>query len=78
MITMEKVPVYVKIDEYQDVLDIIHMVQGKLDEAKRTLEKINNLKGEEDELIDSWQKSLSEVSKKVDFIDRTLNEPEQY
>jgi len=75
---MEKVPVYVKIDEYQDVLDIIHMVQGKLDEAKRTLEKINNLKGEEDELIDSWQKSLSEVSKKVDFIDRTLNEPEQY
>jgi len=75
---MEKVPVYVKIDEYQDVLDIIHMVQGKLDEAKRTLEKINNLKGEEDELIDQWQKSLSEVSKKVDFIDRTLNEPEQY
>jgi len=78
VIKMEKVPVYVKIDEYQDVLDIIHMVQGKLDEAKRTLEKINNLKGEEDELIDSWQKSLSEVSKKVDFIDRTLNEPEQY
>ena len=75
---MEKVPVYVKIDEYRDVLDIIHMVQGKLDEAKRTLEKINNLKGEEDELIDQWQKSLSEVSKKVDFIDRTLNEPEQY
>lgn len=75
---MEKVPVYVKIDEYQDVLDIIHTVQSKLDEAKRTLEKINGLKSEEDALIDQWQKSLTEVGKKVDFIDRTLNEPEQY
>jgi hypothetical protein len=75
---MEKVPVYVKIDEYQDVLDIIHTVQSKLDEAKRTLEKINGLKSEEDTLIDQWQKSLTEVGKKVDFIDRTLNEPEQY
>ncbi|MBT4445890.1 hypothetical protein HOA92_04085 [archaeon] len=75
---MEKMPVFVKIDEYRDVLDLIEVVRRKVDDAKATLLKIHDLKNEEDSLVEQWQNSLAEVEKKIEFIDHTLNEPEHY
>ena len=75
---MEKMPVFVKIDDYQDVLDLIEVVRKKIDDAKSTLLKIHDLKNDEDQLVEQWQNSLSEIEKKVEFIDHTLNEPEHY
>lgn len=71
-------PVFVKIDEYNEVLNIVRTVRKKLDEAKETLLKINELKNEEDHQMEMWQSALGEVEKKVDFIDHSLNEPEQF
>ena len=78
VIKMEKMPVFVKIDEYRDVLDLIEVVRRKVDDAKATLLKIHDLKNEEDSLVEQWQNSLAEVEKKIEFIDHTLNEPEHY
>ena len=50
----------------------------KLEEAKEVLLKINDLKNEEDHQLDLWENTLVEIEKKVDFIDQSLNEPEQY
>lgn len=75
---MDKMPVFVKIDEYNEVLNIVRTVRKKLDEAKETLLKINELKNEEDHQMEMWQSALGEVEKKVDFIDHSLNEPEQF
>lgn len=75
---MERMPVFIKIDEYEDVLNVVKTIRRKLDEAKETLLKINDLKNEEDHQIELWQTTLSEVEKKVDFIDHSLNEPEQF
>ena len=71
-------PVFVKIDEYNDVLDLMKTVRKKLDEAKDTLLKINELKNEEDHQLEMWQNTLSEVEKKIDFLDHSLSEPEQF
>ena len=71
-------PVFIKIDEYDDVLNLLKMVRRKLDEAKETLAKIHDLKNEEDHQLELWQSTLAEVEKKVDFIDHSLNEPEQF
>lgn len=71
-------PVFIKVEEYNDVLGLIQMVRKKLEEAKETLLKINELKNEEDHQLEVWQSTLSEVEKKVDFIDHSLNEPEHY
>ncbi len=71
-------PVFVKIDEYNDVLAVVRGIRKKLDEAKETLLKVTDLKNEEDHQLEMWQNSLAELEKKVDFIDHSLNEPEQF
>ncbi len=73
---MQEMPVFVKIEQYKDVLDVVHMIRSKLEDARRTLQKINELKNEEDAELELWHATLDEVERKVDFIDKTLLEPE--
>jgi len=75
---MEKMPVFVKIEEYNDVLSLMRTIKKKLDEAKGTLLKIHDLKNEEDHQLEMWQNTLAEVEKKIDFVDHSLNEPQNY
>ncbi len=75
---MEKMPVFIKVDEYDEVLNLVKLIRRKLDESKETLAKINELKNEEDHQLEMWHNTLAEVEKKVDFIDHSLNEPEQF
>ena len=60
---MEKMPVFVKVEEYDSVLNLIRTIRKKLDETKETITKINDLKNEEDHQLE---------------IDHSLNEPEQF
>ena len=75
---MERMPVFIKVDEYDNVLELVRIVKQKMEEAKSTLLKINDLKNEEDHQLEMWQNALSEVEKKIDLIDHSLNEPEQF
>ena len=74
--TRETMPVYVKIEEYRDVLDIMNMLKAKLNEARKILGKINDLKNEEDAELELWHTGLDEVERKVEFVDKTLFEPD--
>ena len=71
-------PVFIKIEEYDDVLKLMKLIRKKLEEAKATVLKINDLKNEEDHQLEMWDNALAEVEKKIDFIDSSLNEPEQF
>ncbi len=73
---MDPMPVFVKIDEYNDVLELVSQIRKKLEDAKATLLKINDMKNEEDHQLELWQNALTEIEKKVDFISHNLNEPE--
>ncbi|HLD73105.1 MAG TPA: hypothetical protein VJA23_05995 [Candidatus Nanoarchaeia archaeon] len=75
---MDRMPVFVKIDEYDNVLNLVKLIRKKVDEAKETLLKIHDLKNEEDHQLEMWQNSLAEIEKKIEFIDHSLNEPEQF
>ncbi len=72
----ELMPVYVKIEEYKDALDLLNEIKNKIREARQTLDDINRLKNEEDAELELWETSLEEVEKKVDFIDKMMFEPE--
>jgi len=72
---MTDMPVYVRIDEYKDVLDVIHTLKGKLSEAKETLEQIQQLRNEEDAELESWKAGLSDIEQKVEHLDSSLFEP---
>ena len=72
----EGAKIFVKIDEYKEILDVLNMLKSKLSEARDTLNKINELKNDEDAELDTWHTELEEVERKVQFIDKALFEPE--
>ena len=67
--------VFVKLDQYKDILDIIALINEKVREARTTLGKINDLKNQEDSELDTWKQSIDDVERKLKYIDKTLFEP---
>ena len=75
---MEKMPVFVKIEEYEEVVNTTATLKARLASAKETLTKINQLKQEEDAQLQSWQGALAEIESRVATIENSLHEPEQF
>lgn len=71
----EEMPVFVRIEEYKDVLDIMNMIKNKLAEAREILNKLNEIKNDEDAELELWRTGVDEVQRKVDLVDRSLFEP---
>ncbi|HDM43615.1 MAG TPA: hypothetical protein ENG02_00270 [Candidatus Woesearchaeota archaeon] len=72
---MPEAPIYVKVDEYKDVLDLLNMIKNKLAEAKELLSRINELKNEEDAELELWHSGIEEIEKKIEFVDKALFRP---
>jgi hypothetical protein len=72
----QKAPVFVKIEEYKDIMDLLVIIKEKLSQAKFLLGKINELKNQEDAELASWSKDLDDVAAMVSDVDRMLLEPE--
>ena len=71
-------PVFVRIDDYKTIIEVLDLLKIKLGEAQQVLEKIAELKSKEDEEIERWHTELEDVERKVDFIDSTLFEREAF
>ncbi|MDP3766108.1 MAG: hypothetical protein Q8R04_06365 [Nanoarchaeota archaeon] len=70
-------PVFIKVDEYKEILDVLDMIKGKIKEIRDTMGSINALRNEEDAELAMWNNTISEIEKKIDGIDRIMFEPEQ-
>ena len=70
-------PVFVKVDEYKEILDVLEMIKSKIKEIRATLGDINALRNEEDAELAMWNNTINEIEKKIDSIDRIMFEPEQ-
>ena len=70
-----KAPVFVKIDEYKDIMDIMTLMREKLRQAKFLLDKVAELKAQEDQELATWSKELEDVETRVASIDKSLFEP---
>ncbi len=74
---MEKAPVFVRIEEYKDIMDILVLIKERINSAHSLLEKITELKQQEDNALAQWAKDLDEITKTIADIDNTLLSPEQ-
>jgi hypothetical protein len=63
------VPVFVKINDYKEILDIVDVMKQKLKETKMSLLRIKELKGQEDQEVQEWEKNIEEITKRLTFID---------
>lgn len=72
----EKSPVFVKIDDYQNVLGLVEDLKKKKSQVKETISKVNELREKERETLEFWEQKLEDVDKKILYLDQTLFEPE--
>ena len=75
MAEKKETPVFVKIDKYRDILDVVDVIKHKLEEARETVAHIVALKKEEDMELAAWSDNLSDIDHKLRMIDKTLFEP---
>ncbi|MBW2998620.1 hypothetical protein KY321_03705 [Candidatus Woesearchaeota archaeon] len=73
---MDKMPVFIKIDKYEDVLDLMNIVRDKVEKAKEVLIKIDDLKRKEDEKINQWKNNILDVESKLQNLNNNLFEPD--
>jgi hypothetical protein len=71
---MERKPLFVKIDDYKDVIDIMTLIKKKINDAKSILVSINDIKAQEDSEIEQWNNKIEDIEKKIEYIDKNLFE----
>ena len=69
-------PVFVKVDDYKELVDVLDMIKGKIKEVRGTLNNINSLRNEEDAEIAMWNSTIDDIEKKIEDIDNIMFEPE--
>jgi hypothetical protein len=65
----KNVPVFVKINDYKEILDIVDVMKQKLKETRANLDRIKTLKDQENQELEEWDKNVSEISRRLSFID---------
>jgi len=74
MMPEKNVPVFVKINDYKEILDIVDVMKQKLKETRVSLDRIKELKENEDAEISDWEKNIAEITKRLSFIDSAFFE----
>lgn len=62
---MENVPIYVKVDKYKDLLEVLKTIESKLASVDRMIERINTLKAEEDREIKQWNDNITDIKDRL-------------
>jgi len=72
----QKAPVFVKVEEYKLILDLLDSVRQKLNQAKTLLSRVNELKQQEDQQIETWARDIDDVEERLLSISKSLLEPQ--
>ncbi|MGM5480019.1 MAG: hypothetical protein ACQESC_01000 [Nanobdellota archaeon] len=71
----EKSPVFIKIEEYRKVLELVDKLKKKTTDVKKTVTQIKDLREKENDTIKYWEQKIDDIDKKIVYIDQTLFEP---
>jgi len=75
-IMKENAQIFIKIGEYNKILETVRLVKEKLNEARNVLKRISELKIEEYNQLSNWDSNLEEIEKKIASVDEALGKPE--
>jgi hypothetical protein len=67
-------PVFVKIEKYKEIIEIINVIDKRIAGAKELLTELEELKQKEDEEIATWQRNIDEIDHKMDSIKDQLDQ----
>lgn len=67
-----EMPLFVKVDRYEEIAKTVRMVRAKLDEAQKSLAHIHELKEQEDKEMESWSQEIERIQGKISAIEQSL------
>ena len=65
-------PVYIKLEEYQDLVDIATLTKDRLSKARQLLATIKDLKNQEDAALADWAAKLDAIEERLSTVDKRL------
>lgn len=68
-------PVFVKIDEYKQVLDTLGLIRKNVAEAKKIFSELTAIKDREGAELQTWGTNLDEIEEKLGEIDKMMVDP---
>lgn len=71
---MENVPIYVKVDKYKELTEVLRTINSKLQQVDKTIAKINELKAQEDSQIQAWNDNLTDIRSRLEKINGAFYE----
>ena len=69
-------PIFVKVAAYKEILDVLDLIKGKVEDIRGTLESLNALRKEEDVEVSKWNNAIDDVESKIAEIDKMMFEME--
>ncbi len=69
---MENVPIYVKVDKYKELVDTLKAITTKIESIDRTIEKVNQLKAQEDLQLQAWSENLGDIKARMEKINKSF------
>jgi len=57
-------PLFVKIEQYKELTDVLDQIDAKIKEATTQLEKLEKLKANEDAQFDAWKANLNDLKER--------------
>ncbi len=73
----ENAPVFVRIEDYRQMLDVVEMIKKNLSQAKQMLGDLNQLKEQEASEIQSWGEELDRIESKINDMDKLMFQPDK-
>ncbi len=67
-------PVFVKIEDCTEIVQVLNVLKDKIRRAHVLLDRIHDLKNQEDAALSNWKKDLESVEERVRVIDHKLFE----
>ncbi|MFC1648758.1 hypothetical protein ACFL1B_04840 [Nanoarchaeota archaeon] len=67
-------PIFVKIDEYQQIRDVVGSINKQMSSVRKKLDELKNIKEKEDQQIQQWDAQLITVEEKLSMINETMQE----
>ena len=68
----KKMQVFIKIEDFKDITEIMTLAHQRLQQAKNVLNRIAELKAQEDAEFEAWTNELSEIESRMQIVDSTL------
>lgn len=70
----DKNKIFVKLNDYNDIKEILDLMHGKIDEAKDVLEQIKLIRAKEEDSISKWSSDLNEIEDRIKNINKSLTD----